>query len=614
MLEKVTSTHEDQPVSPVRADWSVLEKLAGKYDDRERKRIDRKKDELRQAQTVGVMQEFEREKIDVPPSLVRKIGRLAIDATGLTPKISEERRDREAMSVALREYHEEREDKKRLWDQESQRIREEQALLDQKIAAEKEQREREALERDMAHARDRLEQHRNSKLHNERAQEIVERDLNNRLLKADMLEEEVLSENPEVGNRMVQFGDTEVPVFDLRGIPYSMLTHTVDYRQILLNGSSSVFGTETFQKLLENPSVWTERKDEAEQDTGFGTSGKNARGDVISASYTNSESNINSRYRNRDGYVNLVYGFDHVDGDSIISISNGDGGTTNTAGKSETFITSPDEIKNLEGPHGTSNYNEILLRRYSDNGIPKKPDYIVAENGEITETMLRHASYFGIPIVNIETGIYEEKQEKHGLEILDSISEDDSYEELDGKVAELSSIDKFKHYYDDSVGIGRGVDITKALPSASAIEEKCIDVEKLEMKKRIDFIEDTLKKLISNIKEATEAGKAAPRKPSNFESFQVTLMDAKNYSGRSILGNEGHMGSFGCNTLIVNFKLSNSTREVKTNIYDGEHYVEEPLNIETYENGADSSFYERITPLAEEYFDAYQENQKLIPH
>lgn len=274
------------------------------------------------------------------------------------------------------------------------------------LKAWQEQRERDSLERDMSTARDMFDSDKKQRFRNQRAQELLERDLNSHLLTVEHLEEEVMSENPEIEKRTVQYEDKEIPVFDLRGIPFSMLTHTVDYRR---HNKPGEIGTETYLAVMDSPELWAERSDIAEQNSGFGTRQGNARGNTISASYTNSEHNLRSRVSGE-----LVYGFDHVDADSIISVSNGDGATSNMVGKSDTSVRDHNAIKRLESAGNTPIYNEVLIRRYSENGIPKCPDYIVAENGRITETMLRHADYFGIPIINIETGIYREQLIKRG--------------------------------------------------------------------------------------------------------------------------------------------------------------------------------------------------------
>lgn len=102
--------HEIQPVHSRRASLSFFEKLAAKYDQHERIRIERIKTEIRENPMVGAKCEIE--QIGVPPSLTCKIRRVVLDAIGIRLQKSETRREREAMSVALREYRTEQADQR----------------------------------------------------------------------------------------------------------------------------------------------------------------------------------------------------------------------------------------------------------------------------------------------------------------------------------------------------------------------------------------------------------------------------------------------------------------------------------------------------------------------
>ena len=102
--------HETQAAHSRRASSSFFEKLAAKYDQHERIRIERIKAEIRENPMVGA--ECEMEQISVPPSLACKIRRVALDAIGIRLQKSEARREREAMSVALQEYWTEQTDQR----------------------------------------------------------------------------------------------------------------------------------------------------------------------------------------------------------------------------------------------------------------------------------------------------------------------------------------------------------------------------------------------------------------------------------------------------------------------------------------------------------------------
>lgn len=340
--------------------------------------------------------------------------RVLTDKLGIKTKRSEERRDREAMSIALTEYQAEEEAKIRFTIAERERQETiHKAELERRIAIQKAEQDQIILEREMLQARANLDYMIHNRFERQRAQEIVERDLNSRLLTVDDLEAEVLSENPGIEGRVIAFEGTNIPVYDLKGIPFAILSTTIDFKRLNEGVSGDMFkiGLETYKKVMDNPAIWAERRDEAEKDNGFGTEGSYARGDTICTSYWNSERNINSHVSG-----DLIYGFEYVMADSIISIHYGDGATGNMAGRVETDLSynSLDSIKNIESAGKSSPYNEILLRRYSENGVPKKPDYIIVENGKITEVTLRHAKYFSIPIVNVERDVYLEKSEREG--------------------------------------------------------------------------------------------------------------------------------------------------------------------------------------------------------
>ena len=182
-------------------------------------------------------------QIDVPPTLARRIGRIALDALRIQFQRSEDRREREAMSVALREYRDEEEAKRRAYAEKEQRWRMEAERREAEYQAKKVRWEKEALERDLSTARDYFDDHKFNRFHNQRAQELAERSLNSRLMTIDQLEEEVLSENPEIEKRSISYGDDEISVYDLKGLPFSMLTHTVDYRQVIRTESPRPVGS-----------------------------------------------------------------------------------------------------------------------------------------------------------------------------------------------------------------------------------------------------------------------------------------------------------------------------------------------------------------------------------
>lgn len=596
--------------------------LSDKYDIKKRPRVDRLKSDL--YSDSDKVSEYEWKQSTSEPSVFKKTVRLIADKLGIKTKRGEELRDREAMRVALIEYRKEVDAKQRAHEESERKNILEKERREAVQKAYKASQERGDLERVMLEVRDYFNRTKQEKFKKQRVQEIVERDLNARLLTTSNLETETLSGNPEIQKQSVLFDGTQIPVYDLKGLSFSILSTTVDYRKANdeMNGNTFDIGKETYKKVLANPAIWGERREDAEKSDGFGTRNRNARGDTICASYWNSDQNIYSHVTG-----DLIYGFERVGPDSIVSVYNRDGGTGNMDGRKETDLSDPDAIRNLEGADGNFGYNEILLRRYSENGIPKKPDYIITENGKITEAALRHAKYFGIPIVNIDRASYAVKAEKKGEEIINSISEKDNYLDLDNKLKELLSIAKYKVYFHQLENVGRNFDTPFIPPDADPIEKQCLNIAEMELHKRIDFIKTTLKNAVDEIKMDKRSKMDLSQVFSQFALFNISIQDIHNRTRSTVdcdTENSSYSAPGNCNFINVEFRLKGSSRTVKTTIYDGERVfdgerilsVDEALakvvRTKEYFKNADSSFYDTIEPLARKYFDEYRRNQGLI--
>lgn len=577
-----------------------------------------------------VRRRFEKEGIEKQPTLIRKLGRAVMMTTFGLPERERERMRRETMPAALDEWNKEKEEEKERFlakkqrelekEEEKQRAlkeleAEKQRKLEefkQQLKKEREQREREErkrIEQEEKEARyampsymDDYRKNKEKHIRQERIQEIVERDLNSRLLTVDQMEEAVITDSEEIEKRSIVFEDTEIPVYDLKGLSYSMLSTTIDYRRVDVFDPDHI-GTKTFQMVMDNPAIWAERRDEAEKYSGFGTRHDDARGDVISTSFVNSDRNKGSFARG-----DLIYGFEKVDADSIISIHNGDGGTSNMIGKYKTFLSDTDSIKKLEGSEGTDNYNEVLLRRYSENGISKKPDYIIVRNGKISDESLRHAKFFNIPIVNVEESFYEEKAKNEKMEILESISENDDYPMLEKKLLELLSI------HDDS-RFTAGIHLYNAIGRKDDMIHFRQDegLGKMELLKRLDFIKKTLLEEIEKLekhKEEETDGSGL----SQFEIFNVKISDLDNEMLRSpdwdlpVSRLHEHLAT---NKLAVNFKLKGDSRIISTTVYDGKRINKNIDGIMDSDiDEADSSFYDELEPIVIKYFEAYRKNKQ----
>lgn len=465
--------------------------------------------------------------------------------------------------------------------------------------------EKESLAQDMVKARDLLDSRKRQRFERQRIQEIVERNLNSKLLTVEELEDESVLGDKGVEKHTVTYEESEIPVFDLKGAPFAMLTTTIDFRRFNKPGD---IGTETSRAVMDDPSIWAQRRDEAEQTSGFGTENADARGDTISCSYTNSEKNRTSKVPGE-----LVYGFGKVTGDSIIGIYGGDAGTVNMAGTSETKLWDTNGIKNLEGPQQSHGYNEILLRRYSEDGAAKRPDYIVVDGAEIPEVALRHAKFFGIPIVRIEGSAYREKEKARKEELMDQILQEEDYIKMDQQISELYSMSEAPHQsLRDLIGRERS--------TVRQEDAKELDVVEVEEAKRLAFIKETLEKEIERLSEATEGGEVLPggAQPTQFESFSVSLADAASGVRHATSGDYSYeyTAPGNCNRIFIDFQIKDSQRHVKTEIVDWQRPVrleEAPdhaslqYQIEKY----DSSAYDELAPVVMRYIEEYRKNQGL---
>lgn len=609
--DKKEETIQEDVSTNEKTDRAFSGRLLEKYDQTERSRVEKIKTGLSMAVENLGQYEYECKNIKTP-NLIKKTTRLLGDKLGIKTKKGEERRDREAMAVAISEYRKElRAERKALKERIEQEENEREAR-EAEFKAEQERIEKEKLAFDMAEAHKYIDRKKTERLHNQRSQEIVERDLNSRLLSVENLEEEVLSENPEVQKRFIEFEDAQIPVYDLKGLAFSMLSTTVDYRSSCETGC---IGTETFRTVLENPAFWAEDRDKAMGSNGFATRNANARGDTISTSYRNSKHNLSSYCRGGE----LVYGFDNVSADSIILIHNGDGGTDNMAGKGDTDLLNPDIIDKLEGADGTSSYNEILLRRYDETGQAKLPDYIIVENGKISETSLKHAKFFNIPIVNIEKNDYIEKAIKHGEEIINSIDKNGNYIDTEKKIAALISISEYKRYYSQRESIGRSFDEPYLNKFATEKEKICFELSNLEFDKRLEFVKNVLEKTIKETNDATAKGQTA-QNFSQFDFFNIYIRDVQNnQSCTEDCDNEdrSYDAPGNCNWIEIDFRLKEAQRNLSTRIYNGENIYksEEAISngILTQEdiNKSDSSYYRALEPLVRRYFKAIRQNRNL---
>lgn len=561
----------------------------------ERERVDKIKTEIEE--NPWLKETYEQEKIDLPPSELRKFGRAALDALNIRLGFSEKRRNREAMSVAIGEIDAE---------QESRRLEELKQEEDKKAELAKQEADRikaeeEALQEDMEKLVSGTKNYREDFFRAQRLQEIVERDLNSRLLSVETLEEEVLSENPGVSKRSIPYEDTEIPVYDLKGLPFSMLSTTIDFKHV--PGS---LGYQTSRAVMANPAIWNQRLDEAMKTEGFGTNGVEARGNTICSSFYDSERNITSHE-----YGELIYGFDHVDAGSVIKTTPGDGSTSNTVPNDDYYLSryytrylNLDPL--IKKTHANVGYNEVTTKRYSETGIPKRPDYIVTVNGKISETSLRHAKFHKIPIINIMEQPYFEKMDQRSEEIADSMTESDNYDELTKKIADFRSTSRGQAYWPENgdtyrVGGEYGAATTswQDIAKESSLSEKVANKKELEHKKRLEYIKSFMQGTIASIDEMMNGN---AQYTDQEEAFSTLLSPPNGFAILFRNEEEGHIYALQSGCCNVTECLQGDKGFIKITFKD-----KNGVNRETEiykDDGGGNNLYDEFAPIASNYIKA----------
>ena len=520
-------TNDQERADQSDAPWLAWLNIAlDAYQEDERSRVDRLKHDIASDPDNETLDRYQQERDFRKPSTLRKVGRVALDVMRIHPQSSEQRRDREAMGLAISEYDAEAESQRqwRDWVQKKQAVSE---RLQQE--EEEDRKEAEALERDMVEAMDVMRRRSHELTIGQRNQEIIEREINSRLLTVDKLEEEVLSGSHEVSKGVIDYDGTQIPIYHLKGIPFSMLSHAVDFRRYAWMNKKHITGGGTSKALFDDPSIWSKHEEDALTDK---SSGYNARGNLVSVSYINSENNINNADKGK-----LRYGFDKIPGGSFLAFNDRDGGTPNYIGENGTNnvargLNYNEVLNKLNNISYVDGYNEMLLKRYSDTGLPLLPSYIITESGEIADQALRHAKYFNIPIVDINREIYDKKYEDHIEKLIKSLGQDADYMEVARVDSLIHMIDysynrrfhrlaysnrrNYKDYYVDhtrerlkswSGGENEGSDSIS--DRRSRYINQCITrISQLEFDKRTDFIVSKINDIADAYRKANERGEA----------------------------------------------------------------------------------------------------------
>ena len=242
--------------------------------------------------------------------------------------------------------------------------------------------------------------HRNV-IRSERIQEILEKDLNHRLVKVKQLEDLANIDGTGVKKSETDYHGKQIDILSVdldtyQEEPLNLLTHSIDFKQ---NNTHQVLGQGTSSALRVLPNIWLNRETPVEfTEDGKYKDGYNVRSNVIFTTYSNPNNN-NIKPVGGD----IIYGFDHVDANSILGLNERDGNTPlvlnyRLNAPSESQL---DFLNQVENGASKGSYNEVAIRRYDETGKPKLPDYLLVYNGYISEDAKNHATTFNIPIVNL---------------------------------------------------------------------------------------------------------------------------------------------------------------------------------------------------------------------
>lgn len=620
MKERFSASFPDKNNKKPSSKWNILED----YDKAQRRLIDDYKIELKNgkrsqddlsfsyenAQIIESSEEvrarLEQEKIEKTPTRMKKIGRALLDAVGIRLKRSQELRKREAMATALSEYDEE-EKKRRLTEEAEERARQ--------------KKEREELEKDLVKGMDNHRETKKERIRRQRVQEYIEKKMNSQLTKLEEIEAASNDSESGVSKRSIEYDGSNIDVYDLDGYPFCGIAHAIDFKIIDGVVEDWKIGSRTAERLLRDPSLWTQPKEDAKKEEGYRSNGSNGRGNVISASFFNTETN------RTDFIQRTTYGFSHIDSKSVIGIWDQDMATPNyyndpegTGVRSERDMDMPEILNKGRQRKG---YNEILLHRYTRDGKAPNPDYIIARDGFISEDMKRHAAYFGIPIININSEKYLEKEEQRAREILSGINDDSDYIDVAKAIAQAKVNDEYEQLLASPVVIGKGTNENVKEKEGNSRLNEIRRVKTIEVEKRIDFICESLSEATTKIREATERGKRLTLRDDGrrffsdeIKRFDITLYDIegeKTKRSSDFLGEKWTHYFNPYNSIEVDINIKGLTDTIKTQIIDAER--ENPDYAKRYgsnaEQGDTSYYYDRVIAFARDYIAAIRENQNL---
>ncbi len=416
-------------------------------------------------------------------------------------------------------------------------------------------------------------------IHRERVQEVSERAFNEALTPMEEIEAYAASGDERVSEREVEVEGEKVKVYDLKGLPIRFLAHAIDFKG---NGEeTNRIGGVMAGRLQRDPSLWMRKKGEVEPNPQDGDS------DCISLSYIDSEVNM-LRLSSGGRYFNLKYGFDHVLPDSILQVRAYDGATVRNIGEAKTFLRSSDVYMPEELAERTDLYNEVQIRRFDEEGKPRKPDFMVVNDGRGMETILKHAAYFKVPVINIETRAYAREEVRRFLGEIEEIQRGEaSYEQI-RKLYERIEASTAVSGEKKTNGLGYGAEVRVSTSLGGEANEKIKEFLEYEKERRTEEVRKKLAEGAKKLREGAREGKGA-------FSIETDIMGVQRFTGGVDYAEENP------DKVMIEFRLGDGLVR-KTEFYDGDG-----RGYETYGGmkvEGTSRYYKRVLPEVEEYLDA----------
>ena len=223
----------------------------------------------------------------------------------------------------------------------------------------------------------------------------------------------------------------------------------------------------------------------------------------------------------------LIYGFCPKDPSIIKHIFQTDLGISHGKGLLDPKVdfdryVDPEILKRI-----SLTYNEIVLDRKDSSGKKYRPDFILVFDNNINKNVLKHATYWGIPIIRIDREKYLKRQENFELRkiILDHLYKIDS-----NKISEIREKEKTFDFNGEDLDFLYNIE--KYINFEKNFDELIFyllnDVDNDILKNNHDLIFDILLEELSNIDGLTKIDEGLFRKLDNIKQYFDDIYNVEN--------------------------------------------------------------------------------------